>query len=179
MSRRLLLVALGVLVIPSEARSRQHPDNGPSSRPVNGTEILWDTYGVPHIYAADRRGLAYAFGWAQMRNHADLMLRLVAQARGRAAEYLGPDYREDDEWVWTLDMPAHAQRIFAAQPADMRAHVEAFVAGINAFARANPKLVSDSVRGVLPVTAVDLFAHFDRLQYARFLSGRERVRDNT
>src|SRR5262249_30407429 len=127
----------------------------------------------------DRRGLAYAFGWAQMRNHADLILRLVAQARGRAAEYLGPDYREDDEWVWTMDVPAHAQRVLAAQPADMRAHVDAFVDGINAFARANPKLVSDSVRAVLPVTSADVFSHFERVQYARFLASRERARDDT
>jgi len=65
-------------------------DDRPSS------EILWDTYGVPHIRAADRRSLAFAFGWAQMRNHSDLLLRLAAQARGRAAEYLGPGYLDED-----------------------------------------------------------------------------------
>ena len=29
------------------------------------TEILWDTYGVPHIYAAGREAMFYAHGWAQ------------------------------------------------------------------------------------------------------------------
>ena len=56
--------------------------NGPSR-----TEILWDTWGVPHIYGEDAEGLHYAFGWAQMANHGDLILRLYGQARGRAAEY--------------------------------------------------------------------------------------------
>ena len=182
MPRRTVVLALALSVgsLTNGPAVARHTTSTPSTHSApNGTEILWDTYGVPHIYAADRRGLAYAFGWAQMRNHADLLLRLVAQARGRAAEYLGPDYVDDDRWVWTLDMPGHARRMLAAQPADMRAHIDAFVEGINAFARANPTLVSDSVRAVLPVTSVDVFAHLDRVQYARFLSGRERVRDNT
>src|SRR5918996_2200888 len=39
-------------------------------------EVLWDDYGVPHIFAQDAAALFYAFGWAQMRSHADLILRL-------------------------------------------------------------------------------------------------------
>ncbi len=182
MSRRTLLLALALPAWIASG-SAPAPIRPAAASPIhtapNGTEILWDTYGVPHIHASDRRGLAYAFGWAQMRNHADLMLRLVAQARGRAAEYLGPDYLEDDRWVWTLDLPSHTTRLLAAQPADMRAHIDAFVEGINAFARANPKLVSDSVRAVLPVTAADILAHLDRVQYARFLASRERAEDDT
>jgi len=30
------------------------------------TEILWDNYGVPHIYANTNKEMYYAFGWAQM-----------------------------------------------------------------------------------------------------------------
>ena len=54
------------------------------------TEILWDTYGIPHIYAPNRQAMFYAHGWAQMRNQADLLLRLYGESRGRAAEYWGP-----------------------------------------------------------------------------------------
>src|SRR5436305_5309957 len=53
-------------------------------------EILWDTWGVPHIFARNSEGAFYAFGWAQMQSHGDLVLRLYGQARGRAAEYWGP-----------------------------------------------------------------------------------------
>ena len=146
---------------------------------AKGTEILWDTYGVPHIFAKDRNSLAYAFGWAQMQNHGDLLLRLVAQARGRASEQLGPEYLEEDRWVWTLDLVGAAARALDAQPAGTRAHVESFVAGINAFAKAHPEMVADSVRAVLPVRALDVFSHANRVAYARFLSGSERVRDET
>ncbi len=146
-----------------------------SKAAARGTEILWDTYGVPHIFAKDRSGLAYAFGWAQMQNHGDLLLRLVAQARGRASEYLNADYLDEDRWVWTLDLRGDAERSLAAQPTEMRAHLESFVAGINAFAQAHPNLIGDSVRAVLPVQAVDVLAHLDRVSYARFLSSPGRT----
>src|SRR4051812_7815314 len=143
---------------------------------AKGTEILWDSYGVPHIFAKDRAGLAYAFGWAQMQNHGDLILRLAAQGRGRGAELLGPDYLEEDKWVWTLGLYDAAARALAAQPKDMRAHIDAFVAGINAWAKKNPTLIGDSVRAVLPIEPIDVFAHANRVLYARFVSG-PRTRD--
>jgi len=51
------------------------------------TEILWDSWGVPHIFASSDDAAFYAFGWAQMRSHGDLIARLYGEARGRAAEY--------------------------------------------------------------------------------------------
>lgn len=29
----------------------------------NQTEILWDKWGVPHVYAADEAEMYHAFGW--------------------------------------------------------------------------------------------------------------------
>ena len=59
----------------------------PSGEPAfTETEILWDTWGVPHIYAPDLEGLFYVQGWAQAHNHGDLVLRFYGQARGRAAD---------------------------------------------------------------------------------------------
>lgn len=142
-------------------------------------ELLWDSYGVPHIYAANRRELAHAFGWAQMQNHGDLLLRLYAQARGRAAELLGPDYLAEDRWTWTVDIPGLAARDYALQRPEMRAHIDAFVAGINDFARQHPELVGDSVRAVLPVTGTDVLANQQRLALARFLTSRDRVQAET
>src|ERR1700674_5280237 len=57
--------------------------------PAKGTEILWDRYGIPHIFASDHPSLFYAYGYAQMEAHAELLLRLYAQARGRGAEFYG------------------------------------------------------------------------------------------
>ncbi len=57
--------------------------------PAKGTEILWDRYGVPHIFAPDHSSLFYAYGYAQMEAHSELLLQLYAQARGRGAEFYG------------------------------------------------------------------------------------------
>ena len=49
-----------------------------SAAPAKGTEILWDTWGIPHITAADHASLFYAYGYAQMEAHSELLLRLYA-----------------------------------------------------------------------------------------------------
>ena len=155
-------------------------NNPPAAVPSPaGTEILWDTYGVPHIYAANRAGLAYAFGWAQMRNHGDLLLRLILQGRGRASEFLGKSYLEDDRWVWTIGIPRMSARDYAAQRPEMREHIDAFAAGINAFAVANPSMIGDSVRAALPVTGVDIIENLQRIWFARFIASPQGVKDQT
>jgi acyl-homoserine-lactone acylase len=140
--------------------------------PASGAEILWDTYGVPHIFAADREALAHAWGWAQMQNHSDLLLRLYAQGRGRAAEYLGERYLDEDRWVWTMGIPQRSERWLNAQSPEMRAHVAAFVRGINAFAAAHPELIGDSLRAVLPVVPTDVMGHAQRWAYSAFVTSR-------
>lgn len=147
--------------------------------PATGAEILWDSYGVPHIFASDRDGLARALGWAQMRNHGDLLLRLYAQARGRGAELLGEDYLEDDRWTWTMGIPGRSTEWMNAQSPGMRAHIAAFVAGINAFARAHPEMVGDSVRAVLPVTETDVMGHVQRGLWSVFIASREQANEET
>lgn len=60
----------------------------PPTKIHDAAEILWDTWGIPHIVARQDNDAFYAFGWAQMRSHADLLLKLYAIARGRGAEFL-------------------------------------------------------------------------------------------
>ena len=146
---------------------------------AGSAEILWDSYGVPHIFAGDRNGAARALGWAQMRNHGDLLLRLYAQARGRGAELLGEDYLEEDRWVWTMGIPPRAAEWLGAQPPGMRAHLAAFASGINAFASAHPTMVGDSVRAVLPVTETDVLSHLQRTLLSAFITSRQKAEDDT
>jgi acyl-homoserine-lactone acylase len=124
-----------------------------------GAELLWDTWGVPHIFADDTVNLFYAFGWAQMHAHGDLLLRLYGQARGRAAEYWGERYLESDRWLRTIGTPSQAAEWYAAQSPGFRANLDAFAAGFNAYARQHPERLADEVRVVLPATAEDVLAH--------------------
>jgi len=54
-------------------------------RPVTGddrTEILWDTWGVPHIYGNNTENLFQAFGWAQAASHGNLILQAIRTGTG-------------------------------------------------------------------------------------------------
>lgn len=138
------------------------PGVAAAADPYRG-EILWDRHGVPHIYAADEASVFYGFGWAQARNHGDLILRLFGEARGRAAEYFGPDRLESDRWVRTNGVPARAEAWYRAQTPAFRANLDAFAAGVNAYAAAHPDRIDDAAERVLPITGADLVAHAHKL----------------
>ncbi|QOJ22804.1 MAG: penicillin acylase family protein [Gammaproteobacteria bacterium] len=133
-------------------------------------EILWDTWGVPHIVAAHDSDAFYAFGWAQMRGHADLLLKLYAMARGRGAEYFGEDYLATDRSVRLLGIPALAEQWYQQQEPGFKDNLAAFAAGINDFARRHPEAISAQVKTVLPVTPQDIIAHTTRVM-AIFVAG--------
>lgn len=125
-------------------------------------EILWDTWGVPHIFAADDESLYYGLGWAQMHNNPEILLRLYGQARGRAAEYWGAEYVKSDTQVHQLRIIERAQSWIELQDPAFLKLLQAFVAGVNDFAARHPEQVPDEHNLVLPVTVADLFAHQQR-----------------
>jgi acyl-homoserine-lactone acylase len=140
------------------------------------TEILWDTFGVPHIYAADRESMFYAHGWAQMRNQADLLLLLYGESRGRAAEYWGENYLSLDRWLQLNGIAERAQSWYDAQDPTFRKYLDAFARGINDFAKAHPESISPQYRCVLPVTGVDVVGHSLRVVHYMYMGSRERMK---
>lgn len=142
---------------------------------IKNTEILWDTYGVPHIYGKDAQDSFRAFGWAQMHSHGNLLLRLYGQARGRAAEYWGEDYLDSDRWVRTVGIPTRARKWYEAQSSSFRKNLDAFAAGVNAYAQEHAELIDDEMEVVLPVNARDLLAHLQRVLHFTFVVNEEEV----
>ncbi len=126
-------------------------------------EILWDTYGVPHVLGKDEAAVFYGFGWAQAQNHGDIVLHLYGEARGRAAEYWGPKFIESDKWVLSNGMYARAAEWVKACTPQFQKNLEAFAEGMNAYARANPGKIDPKIAVVLPVSAVDVMAHAHKL----------------
>ena len=133
------------------------------------TEILWDTWGVPHIYADSWEGLFHAFGWAQMHSHGNLILRLYGEARGRAAEYWGEEYLGSDRYIRTMGVSGRAEEWLEAQNPGIRAYLEAFTAGMNTYAEEHPDLIDDEVEAVLPVKPSDVLAHVQRVIHLQFV----------
>ncbi|NUQ04841.1 MAG: acylase [Anaerolineae bacterium] len=134
------------------------PGLAQDAAPAPGTEILWDTWGVPHIYAEDSASLFYGFGWAQMQNHADAILRLYGRARGEAARYWGSAFVESDLLTHTVGVPEIAQAHYDAQSEAFRSYIDAFVAGMNAYADAHPDAIAEDAKLVLPVRNTDPLA---------------------
>lgn len=139
-------------------------------------EILWDRQGVPHIFASSLEDMFYAHGWAQTQNHADLLLKLYGQSRGRAAEYWGPDNLALDRWVRTNGVPERAVEWYKAQSPEMRKYWDAFARGINDYAKAHPNHVSEPYRQVLPVSGVDVVGHSLRAVHYMYMGSMNRMR---
>lgn len=146
-----------------------------------GYDIYWDEYGVPYIFADTLEGLGYAWGWAQAKNHGNLLLVGIAKARGRAAEYfgadsgLGPnaltprvglsvDYVASDRLSRQMGYPALGQEWYAKNPESIRALVDAFGRGISDYGAKHPDEFDPRVLAALPVTGADVFAHAARTQ---------------
>ncbi|MGD9906491.1 MAG: penicillin acylase family protein [Vicinamibacterales bacterium] len=132
---------------------------GPSAGPATGTEILWDRYGVPHIFAPDHASLFQAYGYAQMEAHAELLIRLYAQARGRGAEFYGAQYLDSDRWVRTNGLPATAAEWATGQSREFAPLIAAFARGLNQWADEHAAELSPEARRVLPLSAEDVYAH--------------------
>lgn len=126
-------------------------------------EILWDRYGVPHVYGKDAAAVFYGYGYAQAQSHADEILRLYGESRARGAEYWGEKYEATSVWLLKNDVPARAKSWYDAQEPGFKANLDAFAKGMNDYAAAHADAIAPEVRVVLPVNGVDVVAHAHRL----------------
>ncbi len=140
------------------------------------TEILWDRFGVAHIFATSRDEMFHAHGWAQMEAQANLLLHLYGESRGRAAEYWGGDANiSRDRWLQLNGMPDLAKTWYAAQDPVFRTYMDQFARGINDFAKAHPAAISAENRVVLPVSGVDVVGHALRVVHYGYMASEERM----
>jgi acyl-homoserine-lactone acylase len=141
-----------------------------------GTEILWDKWGVPHVFAKSIPDMFYCFGWAQAEAHGDLLLTLMGGSRGRGAEYFGPGIADatvkTDRWIWTNEVPARSAKWLAMQTPEFRGYLEAFAAGINGYAAKHPEALSTEVKQVLPITALDVIEHEQHFYNFEFVASK-------
>src|ERR1700736_6563656 len=93
-------------------------------------EILWDKFGIPHIYGPDLLTVVRGLGYAEMENHAETILMNVASARGRSAEYFGPGAgnanTNNDITVRTEDIPRRARAWLETGGVEQAAIIQAF-----------------------------------------------------
>ena len=135
---------------------------------IQENEILWDNWGIPHIYGTDYSNLYKMMGWAQMRNHANLILKLYGEARARSSEYWGEDLQRD-QLLHKLGMIDAAKKIYDQMAQIDREIVESFAEGLNAYAEKYPDQIDERYKHVLPVKPLDVIYHSTRVLYLEFL----------
>jgi acyl-homoserine-lactone acylase len=138
-------------------------------------EILWDSFGVPHVYAQDKAGMFYGYGYAQMQSHANLILKLYGESRGRGAEYWGPKGLELDKWVHVNQIPNRAENWYRQQTPEFKQYLIAFANGMNEYAKRHPEAISEEYKQVLPIEPVDSLMHVHRIVHFSYVSSQARV----
>ena len=147
--------------------------NSCSSDSSRETSISWDRYGVPHIKAKSTDDLFFAQGWALMQNHANKVLELYGKSRGRASEYWGEQYLQNDILIHTLGFEELSKEWDLNQLPELKSMYNNFVKGINAFTEFYPERINEKNKVVLPVTQQDVNMHGMFVVFTRFIGGSD------
>ncbi|WP_435623397.1 penicillin acylase family protein [Flagellimonas sp.] len=131
-------------------------------------EILWDSYGVPHIYASSDSNLYYMAGWAQMKNHGDLILKLYGEARGVSAELWGDGF-EVNKNMHHLGIIDQLETSYENLAPKYQQMLSSFADGVNAYTERHRSSLNEEYLKILPVRETDLIAHYFRIINYEFL----------
>ena len=150
----LVAVAIGLAIWEPLAASRQQ---APAKRNYN-VEIVRDSYGVPHINGKTDADVAYGLAYAHSEDDFGVLQEVVAMTRGRVGALLGSDGAPIDYVEQLLGVRATVARDYDRIPADVRAVMDAYAAGLNHYADKHP----DEVRlsKLFPVSGRDVAAGF-------------------
>lgn len=136
--RNAAVLGLGLMVVAPALWAGADP--GPLPVQPDVVRVVRDDFGVPHVFAATREGLAFGAGWAAAEDRlfqGDVFRRA---GKGTLAELLGPSqlgydlawrslkYTEAERWEAFLAMPQDLQRMVWAYCAGMNAHIAAALA---------------------------------------------------
>ncbi len=147
----------------------------PAVAAAGGGEILWDSFGVPHVYAKTEAGMFYGFGYAQAQAHGNLLLHIYGESRAKAAEYWGAKFEASDRWLIANGQPERSVAWYKAQTPQFRADLDAFAAGINAYVAAHKDRLDPEVLKVGAISGLDVMAHAHRVMTYLYIASQQRV----
>lgn len=127
-------------------------------KPAHDVRIRRDEWGVPHILGRTDADAAYGLGYAQAEDDLATLVQGTLTARGQLATLQGPSGLDSDYLVQLLDVWGAIDRDYARRvPANVRAVLQAYADGANAYARKHPETLP---AGFKPFTDRDLEAGF-------------------
>ena len=115
-------------------------------------EVLYDDYGVPHIYAQNEEDAYYALGYVHAQDRLFQMEMIRRAAGGRLAEILGPDLLKTDKLFRTLGINKfareHAEKYLSGDTAAFQKAAHAYQKGINQFIKTGKTPLEFSIIGI-------------------------------
>lgn len=121
-------------------------------------KVARDEWGVSHLFGKTDADAVYALGFAHAEDDFTTLQDVQAMARGRAGALNGADGAKLDYVRALLDVPGTVAAHYGQVPADVRALLDAYAAGVNAYATRHPGEVR--LRNLFPMTGRDLAAGF-------------------
>ena len=98
------------------------------------TRIVRDSWGVPHVFGRADPDVAYGIGYAHAEDDFSTLQEVLAMTRGRLGAISGQDGAKTDYVVHLLGARATVERDYDKQPADVRALLDGYAAGLNRYA---------------------------------------------
>ncbi len=127
------------------------------------TEVYFDDFGVPHIYAKSEEDAYFALGYLVARDRMFQMELYRRLAAGRLAEVLGRELVNADKLFRTLNLNEHAKwsarEFMANAPKQIVQSANAYLKGVNAFMNQGPLPIEFTILGIQkePFTLQDVF----------------------
>lgn len=115
-------------------------------------EVLYDDFGVPHIYAKNELDAYYALGYVHAQDRLFQMEMLRRAAGGRLSEILGKDLLKIDKLFRTLGLnefaEKNAKQFLSSDTAAYQREALAYQKGINAFIKNGPTPLEFTIIGI-------------------------------
>ncbi|WP_026997879.1 penicillin acylase family protein [Flectobacillus major] len=122
-------------------------------------EVVWDNYGIPHIYADSEEDAYFALGYVHAQERLFQMEALRRLADGRLSEVFGDMTLESDKFFRSLALRKYAEKTVSEYPqnAPYINAANAYIKGLNAFIEKGDTPVEFQLLGIpkTPFTNID------------------------
>ena len=127
-------IVLGILMcgqgVPGDIRAQE-----PAGERVM---VFRDGYGVPHVFGPTDASVMFGTAWVQAEEDWPAVERNFLRASGRGAELLGEESLGDDYIARALEIPRLSREEYERSDPRMRALLDAYAAGFNAYLASRP-----------------------------------------
>lgn len=115
-------------------------------------EVLYDNYGVPHIYAQNEEDAYYALGYVHAQDRLFQMEMIRRAAGGRLSEILGEELLPVDKLFRTLGISQfareHAEKFLSSDTAAFQKAALAYQKGVNEYIQTGKTPLEFSIIGI-------------------------------